>query len=400
MKHFACIIMLLLACLTPIVAQDLTLQGKVRDAETGEPLPYASIYVPAGRGTLTNAEGNFSLSVGSQDVLTFSFIGYEKLKLKATNVPRVVKLKPFARDLKEVVVVPVDEWDVVKQVINNMKKDFSKHKAEKQGYFMRTWMKDKWDSNLIECFMAALSASNLREEETFSGIYGMNSKGDSSRMKLYFTNIQKMTEIGPSCFMSDYWEAAIKPLYSLSMAKKYYDIKLETLFGNEEEKLYRIDFKWKDIDRAEWHTRYLEERRHIVGTAYADAKTLRLLRFDGNVDNAYMLYNLERFPNAIKFQMNYDYTNGYPAVNNLAIEGGNELLQYRLLMFNVQDSMFAESSGFVGYNIIDVIENAGYDSALWEKYDIIKRTAEEERVAFGETSQPVSETLEEKALTK
>ena len=395
MKHFACIIMLLLACLPPVVAQDLTLQGQLRDAETGEPLPYASIYVAAGHGTLTNAEGNFSLSAEYQDVLTFSYVGYEKLRLKATDVPRVVKLKPFARDLKEVVIVPVDEWDVVKQVINNMKKDFSKHKAEKQGYFMRTWMKDKWDSNLIECFMAALSASNLREEETFSGIYGMNSKGDSSRMGLHFTNIQKMTEIGPSSFGSDYWEAAIKPLYSLSMAKKYYDIELETLFGNEDEKLYRIDFKWKDTDRAEWHTRYLEERRHIIGTAYVDAKTLRLLRFEGNVDNAYMLYNLQRIPNTIKFHMNYDYSKGYPAVNNLAIEGGNELLQYRVLMFNVQDSLYGESSGFVGNNIIEVIQNAGYDSQLWEKYDIIKRTAEEERVAFGERQ---SENLSNESL--
>ena len=395
MRHTLFSILLLLVCLPPVVAQNLTLQGRIRDAETGEPLPFASIYVAAGRGTLTNAEGDFSLSAEYQDVLTFSYVGYEKLKLKATDVPRVVKLKPFARDLKEVVVVPVDEWDVVKQVINNMKKDFSKHKAEKQGYFIRTWMKDKWDSNLIECFMTALSASNLREEETFSGIYGMNSEGDSSRMGLYFTNIQKMTEIGPSSFGSDYWEAAIKPLYSLSMAQKYYDIKLETLFGNEEGKLYRIDFKWKDTDRAEWHTRYLEERRHIIGTAYVDAKTLRLLRFEGNVDNAYMLYNLQRTPNAIKFHMNYDYTNGYPAVNNLAIEGGNELLQYRVLMFNVQDSLLGESSGLVGNNIIDVIKNAGYDSTMWARYDIVKRTAEEERVAFGERQ---SENLSNESL--
>ena len=92
--------MLLLACLPPVVAQELTLQGQIRDAETGEPLPYASIYVAAGHGTLTNAEGNFSLSAEYQDVLTFSYVGYEKLKLKATDVPRVVKLKPFARYLK------------------------------------------------------------------------------------------------------------------------------------------------------------------------------------------------------------------------------------------------------------------------------------------------------------
>ncbi|MBQ8455922.1 MAG: carboxypeptidase-like regulatory domain-containing protein [Bacteroidaceae bacterium] len=384
MKHLLSVLLLL--CAAQVSAQKLTLQGKVRDAETGEPLPYASVYVNAGSGTLTNIEGDFRLSVGSQEVLTFSLVGYEKQKLKAGDVPKTVSLQPLARALKEVVVTPVDAQDVVKQVIDNLKKDFSKHKAEKQGYFMRTWMRNEWDSNLIECFMAALSAANLREGETLSGIYGMNAEGDSSKMGLYFTNIQKMTEIGPGAFMSDYWEAAIKPLYSHSMVRKYYDLELETLFGNEDEKLYRIVFKWKDKVRSEWHTRYLDERRHIIGTAYVDARTLRLLRFEGNVDNAYMLYNFQRYPNAIKFHASYDYADGFPAVSNLAIEGGNELLQYRLLMFNIQDDDLPyESSGQVGDNIIDVIENAGYDSTLWARFDIVKRTAEEERIAFGET---------------
>lgn len=384
MKHLLSVLLLL--CAAQVSAQKLTLQGQVRDAETGEPLPYASVYVNAGSGTLTNIEGDFRLSVGSQEVLTFSLVGYEKQKLKAGDVPKTVSLQPLARALKEVVVTPVDAQDVVKQVIDNLKKDFSKHKAEKQGYFMRTWMRNEWDCNLIECFMAALSAANLREGETLSGIYGMNAEGDSSKMGLYFTNIQKMTEIGPGAFMSDYWEAAIKPLYSHSMVRKYYDLELETLFGNEDEKLYRIVFKWKDKDRSEWHARYLDERRHIIGTAYVDARTLRLLRFEGNVDNAYMLYNFQRYPNAIKFHVGYDYAGGFPAVSNLAIEGGNELLQYRLLMFNIQDdSLPYESSGQVGDNIIDVIENAGYDSTMWARYDIVKRTAEEERIAFGET---------------
>ena len=188
--------------------------------------------------------------------------------------------------------------------------------------------------------------------------------------------------------MCDYWQESIKPLYSLSTVKKYYDISLETLYDDEGEKLYRIIFNWKDVERPEWHIKYLEDRRHIVGVAYVDAKKLRLLRFEGNVDNAHMLYNMQRYPNAIKFHVNYDYTNGYPAVNDLAIEGGNDLLQYHVLMFNIHnDSLSAESSGFMGDNIIDVIKNAGYDSTLWAQYDIIKRTKEEERAAFGRNAE-------------
>ena len=34
-------------------------------------------------------------------------------------------------------------------------------------------------------------------------------------------------------------------------------------------------------------------------------------------------------------------------------------------------------------NIVIALEEAGYDGTLWSKYDIIKRTKDEERAAFG-----------------
>ena len=145
MRHSACLIVLffITLCSTGAQAQDFVLQGRVVDAETGEPLPYTAIYVEKGRGALTNIEGDYRLSVSNQDVLTFSFVGFEKLKLKASEVPRVIQLKPFSSALKEVVVVPIDELDILKQVINNLKQDFSKHKKDRQGYFMRTLLKNE-----------------------------------------------------------------------------------------------------------------------------------------------------------------------------------------------------------------------------------------------------------------
>ena len=364
-------------------AQQVTLRGRVVDAETGETLPYVAIFAAAGRGTLTNTDGEFRLSVSPEDVLTISYVGYEKQKLKASEVPMEVRLKPFERMLGEVVVKPVDEKDILKQVIRNLKKDYSSHKADRQGYFVRTLMRNRADSYLIESFMGANSAVNLREEETFSGIYGKNAAGDSSRMGLGFTNIQHLTEVAPRTSASWYWREAIKPLSSVAMARKYYDIEVETLFGSEGEKLYRINFQWNKK-----HENTLGGRRYLTGTAFVDAETHRLLRFEGKVGNAYYTYNLFwRQANAIKFQIGYDYTHGFAAVNNLAIEGGNDWMQYRILMFGIQaDSLVAAGGGFVDNNIVEAVKNAGYDSTLWDKYDIVKRTREEERIAFGNLS--------------
>ena len=369
----------------------LTITGRVVDAVTDEPLPYAAVYKQNGMGTLTNVDGDFRLTALPQDILTFSFVGFKKMSMQAWEVPSRIRLKPYEQALKEVEVRPVDKLSVLAAVIKKLKRDFSKHKKDRQAYFMRALMKNDRDSYLIESLMGWSSAVNLRDDETFSGIYGINAQGRMSHMGLTTTNISRMSEISPSAFQSAYWQKMIKPLYSLSMAKKYYNISVETLVGDEGEKLYRFSFRWKGLKK-----KILEGRRHMTGEAFVDAKTMRLLRFEGEVGNAFQRVNGRRMPTSIKFHMNFDYTKGYAAVNNIAVQGGNDAMMYRYLLFDAHaDDLAAASGGFVGGNIIDNLTYAKYDSTLWEKYDIVRRTREEELIAFGETTQPPLDVAEE-----
>lgn len=374
MRRFLYSILLLLLPVS-IWGQDVTLLGRVRDAETGEPLPYASIYVGKGRGSLTNTDGEFYLSVSAQDILTFSYIGYEKLRMKASEVPKEVRLKPFEQVLQEVVVMPVSELDIVRQVIRNLKKDFSTHKKDRLGYFMRTLLKNKDDSYLMESIMSWSSAVNLRDDELYSGMYGKNAEGDESNIHLKFTNITRVAEIGPSAFVTAYWRQSIRPFNSVSMTKKYYNVEVQTLFGSEGVKLYRITFRKKgNLSEKQ------EQRRILTGTAFVDAKTMRLLNYEGEVENAFQSVNFRRLPTTIKFHLNYDYNRGYAAVNNIVVQGGNDEMKYRLLLFDIQDDSLALSRGYVGENARIYAE---YDSTLWNKYNIVKRTSEEEIIAFG-----------------
>ena len=383
MKRLLYLLFLLVA--VQATGQEVKIQGHVQDAESGEPLPYATVYVGEGRGALTNIEGDFRLSVLSQDVLTFSYIGYEKLRIKAWEVPRRVRMKPLQRALKEVEVRPVDEWNVIKQVIRKLKKDLSKHRdgrEDRSAYFLRTLLRNKSDSYLRENIMSWCSAVNLRDEETYTGRYGMNAEGKRSNILLRFTNINRVAEISPSAFMNHYWEQAIKPLNSLSVTKKYYDIELETLFGGEEEKLYRIIFRWKQGKTGqETKEKDVGQRRYLTGTAYVDAGTLRLLRFQGEVGNAYQAVDYKRMPTTIRFNVNYDYAKGYTTVGNVAVQGGNDEMNYRLILFDIHDDSLAMNGGLVGQNVQTY---AKFDSAKWEKYNIVKRTSEEEILAFGE----------------
>ena len=368
-------------------AQELTVQGRVVDAETGEPLPYAAIYRADGHGAMTNADGDFRLSVSAEDILTFSFVGFEKQHLAPAEVPKVVRLVPFTQDLNEVTVRPVNELDVVRHVIKNLKQDFSRHKRTREGYFLRTLLRNDEDSYLIESLLTAWSAVSLREEEMLSARTGLNQEGADSRIALRFANIQRVAEIGPSAFTNSYWLKAVKPLHSFSMTKKYYTTDMETLSGNDGERLYRITFSMNDIHRPQWQVESLAERRRIVGTAYVDASTLRLLRFDGTVENAYQSVDFIRMPTDIRFRLTYDYSHGFASVGNLSFEGGNDRMRYRGILFNVRnDSLLALQPRAVGFNILSAANDAGFDSTLWTRLDIVKRTAEEERAAFGEPS--------------
>ena len=89
---------------TPVWAQQ-SVTGRVVDDRTGEPVPYATVYVSQSNGTLTNEEGRFQLTLEPADSVTVSFLGYAKRRFLARDLPRVVRLESAATQMREVTVV-------------------------------------------------------------------------------------------------------------------------------------------------------------------------------------------------------------------------------------------------------------------------------------------------------
>lgn len=105
LKTLACLI--LLACYAlPAAAQGRQVKGKVTEAATGQPLPGATVKVKgAATATLTDAKGEFALSVSSEaNALVISFIGFKTAEVPVSaNVS--VGLENDVNSLQEVVVV-------------------------------------------------------------------------------------------------------------------------------------------------------------------------------------------------------------------------------------------------------------------------------------------------------
>ncbi|WP_338872405.1 TonB-dependent receptor [Spirosoma sp. SC4-14] len=98
----------LLVCLfcLPVLAQDVTVSGRVTSSEDGAPLPGVSVQLKGStRGTTTDADGNYRLNIPASGRLVFSFIGFESKEVAVGNQSTIaVSLAPNVANLDEVVI--------------------------------------------------------------------------------------------------------------------------------------------------------------------------------------------------------------------------------------------------------------------------------------------------------
>ena len=76
--HKIFILIISLCCSVSILAQNLNLSGSVKDADTGQVLPGATILVEgSSNGTTTDFDGNFNIAVGLGETLIISYVGFK-----------------------------------------------------------------------------------------------------------------------------------------------------------------------------------------------------------------------------------------------------------------------------------------------------------------------------------
>jgi len=125
-------VLLLLWSLAIIVnAQQLTVEGTVLDAETGETVPGATVLITGTpQGTATDMDGMFTLEVDASDILRISYIGYKTVEVPVEGrTELVIELEPDVISFDEVVVIGYGQQrkgDLTGSVSNVSSKDFRK----------------------------------------------------------------------------------------------------------------------------------------------------------------------------------------------------------------------------------------------------------------------------------
>ena len=126
-------------------AQQITITGKVVDAETKEALPFASVFITGKTvGVVSNVQGEFDFHISADmrnDILAVSMIGYKTFEAPVWSLlndskPAVIELQTMAVLLNEVVVRDtLRAGEILKLAISRIEQNFPMEPFMMEGFY-------------------------------------------------------------------------------------------------------------------------------------------------------------------------------------------------------------------------------------------------------------------------
>ena len=367
-------------------AQESTYCAKVLDADTGEPMPCVGVRVSNEKTTLTNFDGEFCIKALPTDSIRLSFIGYETLYLRADQMARQIEMHAAERRLAE---VTVQGWErLMTKISKKAVRVYERKRSQRSQYFFRQTIIVPQKQDIVEAFIDARSAVNLRNIRFVTGRHGAQTQELWEKSSIGNMNLHHVLELAPMIMNNVFWFDLTTPLSEDRSIKEYlktYSIEVEELVSDGRD-IYKID-----LSPAEG---VLASTRILTGSLYVDKSDLRLLAFDGDAKNMWLdisnqdnpLQSGVSIPLTLNVHIDYSYDKGYPEVTNLTMRTDCADFHTRAMMFSMGKSGKNRPKGSKmnsDDNMLSTIEVAGYDSTFWENNEVIKRTEEEQRIAEG-----------------
>lgn len=118
------------------------LSGKITDAESGDPLPYATIGIShRGRGTVTNYNGDFHLRINEEcldDTLSVSYVGYINRRMPARSLPGNYMIISMDRDfipIPEIIIRTQDPLLIIRKTVSSVASNYGTTPALLTGFY-------------------------------------------------------------------------------------------------------------------------------------------------------------------------------------------------------------------------------------------------------------------------
>ncbi len=378
MKRLIYILFLVLLAL-PLHAQQ-SFHARVVDAETGEALPFVNVYQASGKGCVTNLEGDFTISAGAEDSLRFSFVGYKTCRWKAGEMPGVVRMQPSALSIAGVTVL--SDEAILTRAYKTLKGDLKAHAREKRLYLNRITIRSGGCEEMVEDFLTARSAVNVRNMSVLSGQYWTRTvTGEQVMSQLQYTNLHNLMTAGPlmrQVPLEDYLIQPFPPTFSSSFLNYYYALSSQTLQTDGGGLMYVVEMRPK-VDTG---------KDILYGKLYIDARTFHLLRFDGAVRGMKVNVSLVGSeadhvqPATIRIQVHYTHKRGFTEVEKASAQIHADGLDVSMVLADAEDVAAPSGKGVaVKENLLKAILAAGTDPDLQQNAQFMQWTEEERLIA-------------------
>lgn len=374
-------------------AQDIVISGKIIDAESKEPIPFANIALKEiYKGTSSNALGEFSFKVDTLPlILVISHLSFEPREIEVKeSKPFLIELTPGKLLMDELVIKGKgnDEfaYNLVSKAYTKILRQFNKNQYGKAFYRQISKNGDEY-SELYEIFYdTKYSLNGVDDWAIQEGRYALKlSSADSFIYNKNFTlMVRLLTIVQPKT------DDLIMPI-SLKVREQYY-LSTDRILSVNNRKVAQIGFRKKeelDIPAME-------------GELFIDVDSYNVLKINGTIANDNLKFislkgekgswknykvtceiafkPLEGEKLALDYMrlgQNFDYYIDGVFINK--VETRSFLMYYeyytppkrkklggRLLRYNRRDA--------------DVLDNIGYNQLFWDENIIVKRTPVEVEV--------------------
>ena len=269
-------------------------RGVVLDRKTGQPVPFASVSVPAqGVGTVADGQGRFVLRAGGGPVQVSS-VGYASASVAATGEPLTVRLAPAAYKLQSVQVrgESLDPRKIMKKVLAALPTNY-----EQQDYLAEVYTRRRvsnFDTLRYESEYVSQSFEPAGHSDFNNGFLGMG-PGEQHRVQAVQVLTGAKTPVRYSDLMisgQGFLAAAadpvrISPLFKAGRWKKY-ALRLDSVQQAGPETVFVIAFA---VKRATHRSTGTSLTAAYTGRLYVQQRDYAVVRYEAIWQTDTVTYN-------------------------------------------------------------------------------------------------------------
>lgn len=228
----------------------LTFKGKVVDAESGNPLVFASVAVKETNvATITNIDGEFLIKITETQTsknLEVTYLGYKNKVVPITDLredgyKNVISMTTAPIPIREIIVKPIDPEAIVRNAIGRIGKNFVDEPNLMTAFYRETIRKNRTYVSIGEAVVEIFKAP-YNSDIRFDGarIYKGRKGSDVEKMDTVLFKLQG----GPVTVLQLDIAKNTQDILTVD-AMKYYDYSLVSVIEIDNKPHYVITFKQK-----------------------------------------------------------------------------------------------------------------------------------------------------------